>query len=84
MLHEGNEHKIKEIIFFILGKYSLENLSNWEGEDPFIARLFTIEIIIWIKLITNVNQSSKTSYIMPQERNAKVNLSTTQKTIVKS
>jgi hypothetical protein len=62
----------------------LENLSNWEGEDPFIARLFTIEIIIWIKLITNVNQSSKTSYIMPQERNAKVNLSTTQKTIVKS
>jgi hypothetical protein len=46
VLHEGNEHKIKEIIFFILGKYSLENLSNWEGEDPFIARLFTIEIII--------------------------------------
>jgi hypothetical protein len=55
----------------------LENLSNWEGEDPFIARLFTIEIIIGIKLITNVNQSSKASHIVPHERNAKVNLSTT-------
>ncbi len=77
MLHEGNEHKRKEIRTFILGKYSLENLSNWEGEDPFIARLFTIEIIIGIKLITNVNQSSKASHIMPHERNAKVNLSTT-------
>lgn len=64
MLHECNEHKRKEIRTFILGKYSLGNLSNWEGEDPFIARLFTIEIIIGIKLITNVNQSSKASHIV--------------------